>query len=86
MSAFRRLMVAALLLGGTAALAEENGRGRPLPPPQEAFDACVGLGDYSSCLVRLKDHEVKGTCHATPEAKLVCVPVAAPPPPSPFKH
>jgi hypothetical protein len=58
----------------------------PLRPPQEAFDACLGLAAGAACSVSNGDRAVGGACRQGPreEHALACVPTDfAPPGPPP---
>lgn len=48
-------------------------------PPKEAFTACKQLAEGDSCPITTPDGKsIKGTCMATPDKKLACVPTDAP--------
>jgi len=60
--------------------------GMPPKPPPEAFAACKGLTEGTSCTVTIHDHAIDGTCRNAPDGtgQLFCVPAGMPsPPPSP---
>jgi len=59
--------------------------GMPPKPPPEAFAACKGLTEGTSCTVTIHDHTIDGTCRNAPDGsgQLFCVPAGMPgPPPS----
>ena len=63
-----------------------NGGGQP---PQEAFDACIGLIQGAACTVATPNGTINGTCNLPPNSstqtttstQLVCVPLGGPPKP-----
>ncbi|SNT74028.1 hypothetical protein [Paracoccus seriniphilus] len=61
----------------TMALAQDKG-GRS-GPPKEAFTACESRAQNDSCPITTPEGKsIKGTCMATPDKKLACVPKDAP--------
>ena len=60
--------------------------GMPPKPPPEAFAACKGLSEGTSCTVTIHEHAIDGTCRKAPDGtgELFCVPAGMPgPPPNP---
>ena len=58
-----------------AAQAQQSGNQRG-GPPQEAFDACLGLNEGAACSVVTPNGETTGSCLTGPrgETVLACVP------------
>lgn len=67
---------ALVLLAGNSALAQQ-----PMGPPQDAFDACSGGSNGSSCSFDAPRGNITGTCGTLPgqsSGQLVCMPARKP--------
>lgn len=70
-------LILAVGLSGSLAIAEPGGRdGRRGGPPQEAFDACVGMVEGDACSFTGDRGDAEGSCIVPPrgEETLVCAP------------
>lgn len=84
----RAAAVCCTLLATVQVSADEPGprpgaeRGGPRKPPQEAYDACADESQGDECSVKIRDHEITGSCVADREdGKLFCRPSRPPGPP-----
>lgn len=59
-----------------------GGDGARRGPPPEAFEACEGLAEQDACPMLTPEGEsVTGTCVATRDEQLACMPAGGPPMP-----
>jgi hypothetical protein len=73
-------LVPILLVLTLASLALAQPPGPPRSPPPEAFEACSSLHEGDTCVVKLRDTDLDGTCHAFQDQGLACRPNHMPPP------
>ncbi|QID18610.1 DUF1566 domain-containing protein [Nitrogeniibacter mangrovi] len=79
---WRRVLPAAGLLAGWVATGWAQSP--PVGPPPEAFSACQGLREGTTCAFEAPHGTVRGTCRRMREPTPVCVPAGGPPGPDPL--